>query len=87
MKKIAIFALCFVLGLGILTACGNRNSADETSQPSTGASTNATTTPTTSATKPTTAPTTPSTSNGMEDGKIDGNGDAASKSGRVNKMP
>ena len=85
MKKIAIFALCFVLGIGLLTACGNRNSTDETANPSTGASTAATTTPTTAATKPTTAPTTPSS--GMtEDGMIDGNGDAAGKSGRVNRM-
>ena len=85
MKKIAIFALCFVLGIGLLTACGSRNSTDETADPSTGASTAATTTPTTAATKPTTAPTTPS-SGMLEDGVIDGNGDAAGKSGRVNRM-
>ena len=85
MKKIAIFALCFVLGIGLLTACGSRNSTDETADPSTGASTAATTTPTTAATKPTTAPTTPSTNGMMEDGVIDGNGDAG-KSGRVNRV-
>ena len=86
MKKIAIFALCFVLGIGLLTACGSRNSADETAVPSTNPSTVATTAPTTATTKPTTAPTTPSDSGMLEDGMIDGNGDAGSKSGRVNRM-
>ncbi len=85
MKKIAIFALCFVLGMGLLTACGG-SSADETAGPSTGSSTVATTTPTTAATMPSTASTTPSSSGMLEDGMIDGNGDAAGKSGRVNRM-
>lgn len=86
MKKIAIFALCFVLGIGLLTACGRRSSADETAAPSTNPSTAATTAPTTATTSPTTAPTTPSDSGMLEDGVIDGNGDAAGKSGRVNRM-
>ena len=86
MKKIAIFALCFVLGIGLLTACGSRNSADETAGPSTNPSTVATTAPTTATTKPTTAPTTPSDSGMLEDGMIDGTGDAGSTRGRVNRM-
>lgn len=84
MKKFAIIALCFVLSIGLLTAC-RRNSSEETAGPSTQASTAPTTTPTTAATKPTTAPTTPSSSGILDDGMIDGNGDAG-KSGRINRM-
>ena len=87
MKKIAIIALCFALGLGILTACRSSSSA-ETSVPSTSSSAVSTTAPTT---RPTTAPTTATTKppeNGMlEDGKIDGNGDAGKKSNRGNMVP
>ena len=81
MKKFIIFALCFVLIMGLMTACRG-NSMDETSVPSTAATTNPTTTPTTATTKPTTAPTT-----STEGGKINGNGDAANRGGRVNRVP
>lgn len=85
MKKIAIFALCLVLSLGLLTACGSRDSSDETADPSSSMTTAPTTVPTTAATQPSSTATTPSSSGMLEDGMIDGNGDAG-KSGRVNRM-
>lgn len=85
MKKIAIFALCLVLGAGLLTACGG-SSSDETAGSSSSMTTAPTTVPTTAATRPSSAPTTPSSSGMLEDGQIDGNGDAATKSGRVDRM-
>ena len=82
-RKIAIAALCFVLTVSLLTACRSGSSTDETATSST--ATEPTTRPTTA---PTTAPTTrPSGSSGMQDGVIDGQGDAASKSGRVQRRP
>ena len=80
MRKIAIFALCIILGAGLLTACRG-SSADETAPSSTAA---ATTAPTTATTKPSTAATNPSSS--TNGGVIDGNGDAAGQSGRVGRM-
>ena len=89
MKKFAILAVCFVLAIGLMTACGG-SSSDETAGPSSSSTTTPTTVPTTAATVPSTAPssaaTTPSDSGMLEDGMIDGNGDAAGKSGRVNRM-
>ena len=85
MKKIAIFALCLVLGAGLLTACGG-SSTDETANPSSSMTTAPATVPTTTAPRPSTAATTPSSSGMLDDGMIDGNGDAAGKSGRVNRM-
>lgn len=81
MKKIAIFALCLVLGAGLLTACGG-SSTDETADPSS----SATTAPTAATTQPSTAATTPSSSGMLDDGMIDGNGDGAGKSGRIDRM-
>ena len=83
MKKIAILALCLVLCTGLLTACGG-SSSDETAGSS--VTTAPTTVPTTAATRPSTAATNPSSSGMLEDGVIDGNGDAATKSGRVDRM-
>ena len=91
MKKIAIFALSFVLTLCLMTACGSRDSSSETSEPSTAATTKPTTVPTTAATVPTTMPstaaTTPSDSGMLEDGMIDGNGDAGNGTGKIGRLP
>ena len=84
MKKFAIIAMCFVLCLGLMTACRG-NSADETA-PSTSTSTQSTTAPTTATTSPSTAPTTQSTAPSNE-GTIDGNGDAAGEGGKVGRLP
>lgn len=80
MKKFAIIVMCFVLCLGLFTACRG-NSAQET-EPSTNASTQPTTTPTTAATRPSTTHSTAPSTNG---GVIDGNGDAAGQSGKVGR--
>ncbi len=84
MKKFAIITICFVLCLGLMTACRG-NSTEETA-PSTNASTQPTTTPTTAATRPSTAPATSSTAP-SDNGMIDGNGDAAGQSGKVGRRP
>ncbi len=84
MKKFAIIAMCFVLCMGLMTACGG-NSSDETA-PSTNASTQSTTAPTTATTRPSTAPTSQSTAP-SDNGMIDGNGDAAGDSGKVGRLP
>lgn len=90
MKKFAILAMCFVLMIGIMTACGSRK-AEETTAPSTHATTVPTTASTKATTAPTTAPTTASTAptdgDMFEDGKIDGSGDAGSKGNRKHRLP
>ena len=82
MKKFAIIMMCFVLCLGLLTACRG-NSSDETA-PSTDASTQSTAPMTT---RPSTAPSTQSTAPSTNGGVIDGNGDAAGAGGKVGRMP